>query len=121
MVDDGKTTIEELKNLIKKFNADRDWDQFHNAKDLAIEISNEASEILEHFVYKTSEEIEELFKGRKRGEIEEEVADVLWATLTLAERYGIDLSSTLKKKMKKTALKYPVEKARGSNKKYNEL
>ena len=120
-MEDDKRTIKELKTLIKEFNKDRDWDKFHNAKDLAIAISTEAAEILEHFIYKSNEEIEDLFKGKKRTEIEDEVADVLWATLMLAERYNIDLSSALKKKIEKTALKYPINKARGSNKKYTEL
>ena len=118
---DSDTTIEELKAHITKFNADRDWDQFHNAKDLAIAISTEAAEVLEHFIYKSNDEVEAVFKGSKKTEIEDEVADVLWATLMLAERYNIDLSSALKKKIEKTALKYPINKARGSNKKYTEL
>ena len=120
-MNDNKTTIKELKDLIHEFNAERDWDQFHNAKDLAIGISTEAAEVLEHFIYKTDAEIEELFKGKKRVEIEDEIADVLWGTLMFAERYDIDLSSVLKKKMSKTALKYPINKAKGSNKKYTEL
>ncbi len=118
---DSNTTIEDLKTLIKEFNSDRDWDQFHNAKDLAIAISTEAAEVLEHFVYKSNEEVEAIFKGTKKSEIEDEVADVFWTVLMLCERYNIDLSDSLKKKMEKTAKKYPIEKARGSNKKYNEL
>ena len=118
---DDSTTIKELKDMVHKFNVERDWDQFHIAKDLAIGISTEAAEVLEHFIYKTDAEIEELFKGEKRTEIEDEIADVLWGTLMFAERYYIDLSSALKKKMSKTALKYPINKAKGSNKKYTEL
>ncbi len=120
-MNDNKTTIKELKDLIHEFNAERDWDQFHNAKDLAIGISTEAAEVLEHFIYKTDVEIEELFKGKKRVEIEDEIADVLWNTLLLVERYDIDLSSALKKKMEKTAKNYPIDKAKGSKKKYTEL
>ena len=120
-MEDEKTTLEELKNAVRRFNRDRDWDQFHNAKDLAIDISLEAAEVLEHFIYKSNEEIDGLFKGKKRAEIEDEVADVLWGTLMLAERYGIDLSGALKKKIEKTALRYPIDKAKGSNKKYTEL
>ncbi len=118
---DSDTTIEDLKAHIKKFNADRDWDQFHNAKDLAIAISTEAAEVLEHFIYKSNDEVEAIFKGNKKVEIEDEVADVFWAVLMLCEKYDIDLSDSLRKKMGKTAKKYPIEKAKGSNKKYNEL
>jgi NTP pyrophosphatase (non-canonical NTP hydrolase) len=120
-MEDDKATIKQLKSIISTFNKDRDWDQFHNAKDLAIAISTEAAEVLEHFIYKSNEEIEDLFKGKERLEIENEVADVLWVTLMLAERYNIDLSAALKKKIEKTALKYPIDKAKGSNKKYDEL
>jgi NTP pyrophosphatase (non-canonical NTP hydrolase) len=118
---DSDTTIEELKAHITKFNADRDWDQFHNAKDLAIAISTEAAEVLEHFIYKSNDEVEAVFKGSKKTEIEDEVADVFWTVLMLCERYNIDLSDSLKRKMEKTAEKYPIEKAKGSNKKYTEL
>ena len=120
-MNDNKTTIKELKDQIHEFNMERDWDQFHNAKDLAISISIEAAEILEHFIYKTNTEVDELLKGKKREEIEDEVADVLWGVLMLAERYNIDLSEVLRKKMEKTAKKYPIDKAKGSNKKYTEL
>jgi len=118
---DNNTTIGELKDLIKKFNKDRDWDKFHKAKDLSIGISTEAAELLEHFIYKSDEEIEGFFKENKRAEIEDELADVLWNTLMFAEKYNIDISTVLKKKMEKTALKYPINKAKGSNKKYTEL
>jgi NTP pyrophosphatase (non-canonical NTP hydrolase) len=118
---DGKTKISELKAMVKRFNDERDWDQFHNAKDLAIAVSVEAAEILEHFVYKSSDEVDELFKGKKRGAIEDEVADTFWAILMLAERYDIDLSNALEKKMLETAKRYPIAKAKGSNKKYTEL
>jgi NTP pyrophosphatase (non-canonical NTP hydrolase) len=121
MMEDDKTTVKELKQLIQKFNKDRDWDQFHNAKDLGIAIATEAAELLEHFIYKSGAELEDLFKGEKREEVDDEIADVLWATLMFAERYDIDISNALKKKIDKTALKYPINKARGSNKKYTEL
>ena len=118
---DSNTTINDLKSSVKKFNAERDWDQFHNAKDLAIAISTEAAEVLEHFIYKSSDEVEAVFRGSKRTEVEDEVADVFWAVLMLCEKYDIDLSDALRKKMEKTAKNYPIEKAKGSNKKYTEL
>lgn len=120
-MDDKDTTITELKKKTRKFTDDREWDQFHNAKDIAIAIVNEASEILEHFVYKSNEEVENMFKdSKKREEVEDEVADTIWAIMMLAERYDIDISTALDKKLKKTALKYPIEKAKGINKKYTE-
>jgi len=119
---DNKTNIHELKEQIKKFCEDRDWDQYHGAKDLAIGIITESSELLEHFRFKSEKEIEELFKHpEKREHISEEMADVLYFLLRLAQRYNIDLTTELNKKMEKNNKKYPIEKSKGSNKKYNEL
>ena len=116
---DDKTTIKELKELVKEFCEERDWDQYHNAKDLAIGIITESSELLEHFRFKSAKEVEEVIK-QKKGEISEELADILFFILRLAQRYDIDLSSEFQKKMEKNTKKYPIEKAKGSNKKYTE-
>lgn len=119
---DKKANIAEFQEKIKKFCEARDWDQFHNAKDLAIGISTESSELLEHFLWKSPKEVEELFKSEhKKQEISEEMADVLYFLLRLAQRYDIDLTTAFDKKMEKNDKKYPVEKAKGSNKKYTEL
>jgi len=119
---DHETNLEHLKQKIKKFCDDRDWDQYHNAKDLAIGIITEASELLQIFRFKSLEEVEAIFKDEtKKQEISEEVADVLYFLLRLAERYDIDLSTELTKKIKKNEGRYPVERAKGSNKKYTEL
>lgn len=118
---DDKTTLLELKEKIKKFCEDRDWNQYHGAKDLAIGIITEASELLENFRFKSEKEVEEILNSDKRKEITEEVADILFFVLRLAQRYDIDLSTELEEKLKKSAEKYPIEKAKGSNKKYNEL
>ena len=119
---DEERKIHELKELIKKFCEDRDWDQFHNAKDLAIALSIEASELLEIFRWKSPEEVEELFKNEKKKEdIEDEMADVLYFLIRMAQRYDIDLSEAIDKKMEKNDKKYPVNKAKGSNKKYTEF
>ena len=118
---DDKTTIKQLKELVKEFCEERDWDQYHNAKDLAIGIITESSELLEHFRFKSEEEVNGLFKNKiKKDEISEELADVLFFILRLAEKYHIDLSDELKKKLEKNIQKYPIEKAKGSNKKYTE-
>jgi len=119
---DSKTTIEDIKKLIKDHCTARDWDQFHNAKDLSIGIITEASELLEHFRWKNPKEVEEIMHNPKtRLEVSEEMADVLYFLGRLAERYNIDLSEEFFRKMEKNEKKYPVEKAKGSNKKYNEL
>jgi NTP pyrophosphatase (non-canonical NTP hydrolase) len=120
LIVDEKATIDELKKEVKRFNHERDWDQFHDAKELAIAISLEAAEVLEPFVYKSEKQVEEIMNGKKRTDIEDELADVFWAVLVFAERYNIDLSNAFKEKMKKTELKYPANKVRGSNKKYTE-
>lgn len=118
---DHKTNIEELKEKVKIFCEERDWDQYHNAKDLAIGVITEASELLDHFRFKSKKEVEEAFSNpEKRQEISEEIADVLYFLVRLAQRYGIDLTTELTKKLEKNEKKYPVEKAKGSNKKYTE-
>ena len=119
---DNKVTLKEIKDKIQTFCEVRDWDQFHNAKDLAIGISTEASELLEHFRFKSEEEIEALFKDiKKRDEIGSEMADVLWFLSRLAQRYNIDLSEELSKVIEKNEKRYPIEKTKGSNKKYTEF
>ncbi len=117
---DSQTTIQELKDAVKKFCEDRDWNQYHNAKDLAIGIITESSELLEHFRFKSQDQIKEMLeKPDKKMEISEEMADILYFLLRLAQMNNIDLSIEFEKKMKKNDLKYPASKTRGSNKKYN--
>jgi len=119
---DETTSVQDLKAKIKKFCDERDWEQYHNAKDLAIGIITESGELLEHFRFKSEKEIDTFLKNpEKKSEISEELADVLYFVLRLAQRYEIDLSSELDKKLEKNAKKYPVEKAKGQNKKYTEL
>ena len=118
---DEKTCILELKEKVKKFCEERDWDQFHNAKELAIGIVTEGSELLQHFRFKSEEEVDRLLRSDKREDISEEMADLLFFILRLAQRYSIDLSIELEEKLKKIAEKYPIEKAKGSNKKYSEF
>jgi NTP pyrophosphatase (non-canonical NTP hydrolase) len=117
---DDITNIKQLKEMVKVFCEERDWDQYHNAKDLAIGIITESSELLEHFRFKSDKEVEEVIK-QKKGEVSEELADILFFILRLAQRYNIDVSSEFQKKMEKNTKKYPIEKAKGSNKKYSEF
>jgi NTP pyrophosphatase (non-canonical NTP hydrolase) len=122
MVNDNERKIHELKEKIKAFCDVRDWDQFHNAKELAIALSIEASELLEIFRWKTHEEVDELFKDEKKKEdIEDELADILYFLVRIAQKYDLDLSEALDRKMEKNDKKYPVDKAKGSHKKYNEF
>ena len=99
---DSKTNITQLKEEVRKFCEDRDWDQFHGAKDLAIGIITEAAELLEHFRFKSEKEIEEFFKyEKKKEEVSEELSDILFFVLRLAQRYNIDLVTEFSKKWTK--------------------
>lgn len=106
--------IKELMREIDAFTQERDWDQFHNPKDLAIALSIEASELLEAFLWKQQEDA-------KVDKVKEELADVLNYALLIASKYDFDVAEIIRSKLAKNALKYPVEKAKGSAKKYNEL
>lgn len=119
---DSKINLQELKELITTFCEERDWDRYHNAKDLAIGIITEASELLEHFRFKSDKEIEDMFNNiEKKEKISEEMADVLYFLLLLSQRYNIELSDELIKKIEINRNKYPIEKAKGLSKKYTEL
>ncbi len=106
--------IEQIQDELRRFNQDRDWDQFHNGKDLAIGLSVEASELLEAFLWKKPEDA-------KPEKIREELADVLNYAFQMADKYGLDIKEIMLEKIRKNAAKYPVDKAKGSAKKYNEL
>ena len=108
------TDIEEITSALRKFNEDRDWDQFHNGKDLAIALSLEASELLESFLWKAPEDA-------KIEKISEELADVLNYAFLMADKYDLNIKKIMMDKLERNAQKYPVEKAKGSAKKYNEL
>ena len=106
--------IERIQDELRRFNQERDWDQFHNGKDLAIGLSVEASELLECFLWKKPEDAND-------EKIREELADVLNYAFQMADKYGLDIKEIMLEKIHKNAEKYPVEKAKGSAKKYNEL
>jgi len=118
---DKNCQIEELKEIVEKFCEDRDWGQFHNPKDLAIMISTEASELLQIFRYKNLEQVMQIMNSERKEEAEDEVADILFGLLRFAQMYKIDLSDCLMRKIEKNNKKYPIEKAKGCNKKYNEF
>lgn len=112
--------IKQLTEKIIKFRDERDWKQFHSPKDLAMDLSIEAAEVLELFLWKSPEEIKEYVKTHKE-EIEEELADVLYTVLLTSHDLEIDVARALEQKIKKNAKKYPVEKAKGVHTKYNKL
>ena len=118
---DNQTTITELKEKIRHFCELREWDQFHNAKELTIGIITEASELLQHFRFKSEDEVDAMFHNSRKQELTEEMADILFFLIRFAQRYDIDLTAELKDKMRKNEKNYPIEKAKGSNKKYSEF
>lgn len=119
---DDSTKFSELKATIQKFCEERDWDRFHGAKDLAIGAATESSELLEIFRFQSEEQCEEMMKDAdQRTKTGDELADVLFFVLRFAQKYGFDLSDAFARKMAKNIAKYPVEKAKGSNKKYTDL
>jgi NTP pyrophosphatase (non-canonical NTP hydrolase) len=122
MHDDHSTTVEELKARVKSYCDARDWDQFHDAKELAMSITIESAELLALFRFKSPADMQHMFETpATREKICGEVADVLFATLRFAQLYDIDLAEAFSRKMIENERKYPVEKARGSNLKYDEL
>lgn len=106
--------IEQITQALIKFRNERDWEQFHNAKDLALAINVEAGELLELFLWKNPNDA-------KTEKIKEELADVLAYAFLLAEKYNFDVTDIVMEKIKKNEEKYPVEKSKGNAKKYNEL
>jgi NTP pyrophosphatase (non-canonical NTP hydrolase) len=116
---DNITNISFLKKEVKKFCDLRDWEKFHNPKDLSIGIITEASELLDLFRFKSLEETQKIII-KKKEEIKEELADILFFILRFAELNNIDLSKSLINKIEKNNKKYPVELVKGKNLKYNE-
>jgi NTP pyrophosphatase (non-canonical NTP hydrolase) len=105
---------QKLQKLLLAFRDERDWAQFHNPKDLALGLSIEASELLEVYLWKNADEADV-------EKVKEELADVFSFALLLAEKYNLDVTQIVTEKIEKNKAKYPVDKARGSAKKYNEL
>lgn len=106
--------LSQLTEELIRFRDERDWAQFHNSKDLASAISIEAGELLEAFLWKQPEDA-------KLEKVKEELADVFGYCLLLASNYQLNLGAILREKMAANASKYPVDKAKGNAKKYNEL
>lgn len=112
--------LTELQAKIVAFRDERNWKQFHNPKDLAISLSLEASEVLEHFQWKSASEIAEHL-AKNKDEVADELADVLYWVLLIANDLDIDMAKASARKLAKNSKKYPVQKAAGNHKKYTEL
>ena len=106
--------MKELMREIRQFTEDRDWDQFHNGKDLAIALSIEASELNEAFLWKEAKDV-------KIEKVKEELADVFNYAFLIADKYDLDVREIVMAKLAKNAEKYPVDKARGKSDKYTDL
>lgn len=110
----GMSNTDKLTEALIQFRNERDWEQFHNPKDLAIALSLEAGELLENFLWKQPQDAD-------ISKIKEELADVLAYALLIAKHYDLNVEDIVMDKIAKNALKYPADKAKGSAKKYTEL
>ena len=111
---ENQNDLKEIAETLRIFNKERDWEQFHDAKNLALSISIEASELNECFLWKNADEAD-------RTKVEEELADVFLCAIMLADKYDIDIKDICLKKIERNSQKYPVEKAKGKATKYDEL
>ncbi len=105
---------EEITQKLIKFRDEREWEQFHNSKDLALAIAVEAGEMLELFLWKKPEDV-------NTEKLKEELADILSFAFLLAQKHGLDIEEIITQKMIKNAEKYPIDKSKGTAKKYTEL
>jgi dCTP diphosphatase len=113
-------SLQELRNALRQFAADRDWDQFHSPKNLAIALNVEAAELLEHFQWVSDVEYAGI-PPATRAKVREELADVFLYLIRLADKLDVDLAIAAADKIQINAAKYPIEKSRGSSKKYTDL
>ena len=109
-----KDGLMEITEKLRIFNCERDWEQFHDAKNLALSISIEASELSECYLWKNADEAD-------KTKVEEELADVFLCAIMLADKYDINIKDICLKKIERNAQKYPVDKAKGKSTKYDEL
>ncbi|MBL0141021.1 MAG: nucleotide pyrophosphohydrolase [Betaproteobacteria bacterium] len=114
------TDLDNLREQLRTFAVERDWDQFHSPKNLAMALSGEAGELLEHFQWLTEEQSQSL-APEALAAAGEEIADVLLYLVRLSDKLGIDPMAAAREKLLKNARRYPVDKAHGSSRKYTEL
>ncbi len=119
---DSTTNVAKLKKLMEDFVQERDWAQFHTPKDLSIALAIEAAELMEIFQWKEQKTAGDIKNDEKTmAKIREELADVILYSLAIANRLDIDVSSAVEHKMVRNKQKYPIDKAKGTSKKYTEL
>ena len=119
---DSATTVADLKSRVLAFVRERDWEQFHNPKNLSMALAAESGELMEHFLWATPEQSAAIaVDPAKRAKIADELADVVIYALEFANITGLDVAAAIETKMAANAKKYPVEKARGRSEKYTEL
>lgn len=116
----SNSDLNTLKHLLREFADIRDWNQFHSPKNLAMALSVEAAELVEHFQWLSQEQSRNLSQD-KRDEVATELADTLLYLIRLADKLDIDLLAAAHKKIELNAQKYPVDKSRGNAKKYTEF
>jgi NTP pyrophosphatase (non-canonical NTP hydrolase) len=114
------TELEGLRDRLRAFSAERDWDQFHSPKNLAMALAAEAGELLEAFLWLTEEQSRQL-DAKTQAAVGDEIADVLLYLVRLGDMLGIDPIAAAQRKLAVNALKYPADKARGNAKKYTDL
>lgn len=114
--------VESIQKELADFAKERDWDQFHNPKNLVMALSAEAGELVEIFQWLDPDQaLEAKTEGKLRTSVEEEIADVLIYTLRLADKLNVDLEAAVSRKLEQNRAKYPVEQSRGNAKKYTEF
>lgn len=113
-------SIADLTARIRRFVAAREWQQYHNPKDMAVAITAEAGELLQHFVWQQPDQVARRAE-EKRDEIASEIADVGILLFELADLLGLDLGAEMEAKIERNESRYPVERAKGNNLKYNEF
>ena len=112
-------SLEQIKTRLREFAAERDWDQFHSPKNLAMALIVEAAELVEHFQWLTEEQSQTL-SPKKLAEVEQEIADIQIYLIRLADKLGVDMEKAVNAKIELNEKKYPAEKVRGSAEKYND-
>lgn len=119
---DSVTTIQQVKERVRTFAREREWEQFHSPKNLSMALAAEAAELMEHFLWCSSADSAVVVAdAAKRGNIADELADIVIYAAEFANVTGLDLAGAIEAKMAANAAKYPVEKARGRSAKYTEL
>jgi NTP pyrophosphatase (non-canonical NTP hydrolase) len=121
MKGDHTTTLMDLKKMVESFAVERDWQQFHSPKNLAMAVAAESGELLELFIWCSCDESDILAQTARRNALGDELSDIVIYCMAMANRAGIDVADSVRAKMAKNAEKYPVSLSRGNSDKYTEL